>query len=203
MLCPPRAVPLLAILFSAANAQQCETDVVVVGAGFSGLAAGKTLKDAGLTDFFIVESTDRIGGRVKSNTAFGLGRNKTIEECANWIYPGTPIFDLVKESSLDITLQDFFNYDVYEYNQSVTVSLLFPGFSLTLLCLTLLVFLCVVGCRLLTMQASMPHLSPRVQLTRVSKNFGGRLYRIACTKPQLSSSSQTVILLITLLHSST
>ena len=129
MLCLPRTVPLLALLFLAANARPCDvitTDVVVVGAGFSGLATGKTLKDAGLTNFTILESTNRTGGRVKSYTSFGSGSNITIEECANWVFPGTPIFDLIKKYNVDITLQDFFNYDVYQYNQSA-VSLLFPG----------------------------------------------------------------------------
>lgn len=36
------------------------TDVIIIGAGFAGLAAAKALKDAGV-DFLILEARDRIG----------------------------------------------------------------------------------------------------------------------------------------------
>jgi monoamine oxidase len=42
-------------------------DVVVIGAGSAGLYAAKTLIDAGY-DVLILEATDRIGGRIKSQT---------------------------------------------------------------------------------------------------------------------------------------
>lgn len=50
----------------------CKTDVVIIGAGFAGLAAAKRLKDVAEEtnselDFVIIESSDRVGGRVKSN----------------------------------------------------------------------------------------------------------------------------------------
>ena len=41
---------------------------VVVGAGFSGIAAGITLKKAGVTDFVILEKADRVGGTWRENT---------------------------------------------------------------------------------------------------------------------------------------
>ena len=41
---------------------------VVVGAGFSGIAAGITLKKAGITDFVILEKADRVGGTWRENT---------------------------------------------------------------------------------------------------------------------------------------
>lgn len=40
--------------------------VIIVGAGMSGCAAGKTLIDGGLEDFVILEATGRIGGRVNT-----------------------------------------------------------------------------------------------------------------------------------------
>ena len=47
-----------------------DVDVVVVGAGSAGLAAAKTLRDAGLT-FTVLEAMDRIGGRAfTSSRAF-------------------------------------------------------------------------------------------------------------------------------------
>lgn len=41
---------------------------VVVGAGFSGIAAGIALKKAGITDFVILEKADRVGGTWRENT---------------------------------------------------------------------------------------------------------------------------------------
>ncbi|RWP02432.1 MAG: flavin monoamine oxidase family protein [Mesorhizobium sp.] len=47
------------------------TDVVIVGAGFTGLSAALELKKAGV-DFLLLEARDRVGGRVES-TEIGLG----------------------------------------------------------------------------------------------------------------------------------
>ena len=41
---------------------------VIVGAGFSGLAAGIYLKRAGIQDFVILEKADRVGGTWRENT---------------------------------------------------------------------------------------------------------------------------------------
>lgn len=64
----------------------CITDVVIVGAGFAGLAAAKTLKDAAekesvnLVNFVILESSaDHVGGRVKSAKEATTGLGKTVE----------------------------------------------------------------------------------------------------------------------------
>ena len=40
--------------------------VLIVGAGISGLVAGKLLKDAG-HEVKIIESTDRVGGRIQTH----------------------------------------------------------------------------------------------------------------------------------------
>ena len=40
------------------------TDVLIIGAGIAGIAAGEHLTKNGFTDFKILESTDRIGGRI-------------------------------------------------------------------------------------------------------------------------------------------
>jgi monoamine oxidase len=57
-------------------------DVVVVGAGFAGLAAALELRDAGL-DGTVIEARDRVGGRVHS---IELDNGEIAELGAEWIF---------------------------------------------------------------------------------------------------------------------
>ena len=45
--------------------------IIIIGAGIAGIAAGNMLAEAGLTDFVILEASNRIGGRIHS---IGLGK---------------------------------------------------------------------------------------------------------------------------------
>jgi monoamine oxidase len=60
-----------------------ETDVVVVGAGFAGLAAALDLHDHGLS-VVVLEARDRVGGRVLS---VELENGEVAELGAEWIMP--------------------------------------------------------------------------------------------------------------------
>ncbi|CAL4916448.1 unnamed protein product [Urochloa decumbens] len=55
--------------------------VIIIGAGMSGISAGKQLSDAGITDLLILEATDRIGGRIRKTEFAGMN----IEMGANWV----------------------------------------------------------------------------------------------------------------------
>lgn len=59
-----------------------KTKVVIIGAGASGLAAGDTFLKNGFNDFVILESSDRIGGRVHSLDWAGTN----VELGAQWIH---------------------------------------------------------------------------------------------------------------------
>lgn len=52
--------------------------VVIVGAGVSGLSAGRYLQDVGGFDVTILEGSDRIGGRVRSFEVPGYKGNNII-----------------------------------------------------------------------------------------------------------------------------
>ncbi len=60
-----------------------EADVVVVGAGYSGLSAARRLVDAGL-DVVVVEARDRVGGRVWSETT---PTGALVDHGGQWIGP--------------------------------------------------------------------------------------------------------------------
>ncbi|KAL6643037.1 hypothetical protein ACP70R_021218 [Stipagrostis hirtigluma subsp. patula] len=55
--------------------------VIIVGAGMSGISAGKRLSDAGITDLVILEATNRIGGRIHKMDFAGVN----VETGANWV----------------------------------------------------------------------------------------------------------------------
>ena len=69
-------------------------DVIIVGAGISGLAAADNLIDNG-NDVLVLEARDRIGGRIWSYAWNGV----TIEEGANWIHTavGNPLTEFAEK----------------------------------------------------------------------------------------------------------
>ena len=59
---------LLLCAISMARSQSCsepDADVLILGAGISGIAAAHTLSASGVTDFLILEAFSRIGGRIR------------------------------------------------------------------------------------------------------------------------------------------
>ncbi|XP_076119825.1 spermine oxidase [Alosa pseudoharengus] len=73
--------------------------VVVIGAGFAGIAAAATLFEAGFQHVQVLEAMGRVGGRVYTMRPFG---SDIIELGANWIHgqEGNPLFELGKEHGL-------------------------------------------------------------------------------------------------------
>ncbi|XP_031572601.1 polyamine oxidase 6-like [Actinia tenebrosa] len=62
--------------------RQQHKKVLILGAGLSGIVAGKTLMDNGVDDFLILEGQDYIGGRIKQHNFSGFN----VELGANWIH---------------------------------------------------------------------------------------------------------------------
>ena len=59
-----------------------EVDVLIIGAGITGITAGNHLQNNKITNFLILEAQDYIGGRIKPAQ---LG-NVTVGEGANWMF---------------------------------------------------------------------------------------------------------------------
>ena len=73
----------------AVSGQLCEepdADVLILGAGISGIAAAKSLYDSGTTNFIILEQASRIGGRMRSTQFAGA----TIDLGAQYIFCADP-----------------------------------------------------------------------------------------------------------------
>ncbi|KAL9688496.1 hypothetical protein QQ045_032918 [Rhodiola kirilowii] len=94
--------------------------VIIVGAGMSGISAAKTLSDAGIKDFLILEATDRVGGRIKKQKFAGL----SIEVGANWVEgvgsstQTNPIWTMANDLKLKTFYSNYENLSANTYLQT-------------------------------------------------------------------------------------
>merc|ERR1719419_398200 len=63
-------------------------DVIIMGAGSSGISAAKTLTESGVTNILVIEAQDYIGGRAKtvnfSNYGLNIGASWITGACVVW-----------------------------------------------------------------------------------------------------------------------
>lgn len=80
--------------------------IIVIGSGFSGAAAARTLANAG-HEIIILEGRDRIGGRTHTDDSLG----PTIDLGGSWIHGphGNPLTKLAKEAGAEWKWTDFKN----------------------------------------------------------------------------------------------
>ena len=90
-----------------------EADVIVLGAGISGLAAARTLVDKGLS-VIILEARDRIGGRMWMDTSLGV----PLDLGASWIHgvSGNPIAELADQFGVETIASNYDNGVVYDFD---------------------------------------------------------------------------------------
>src|SRR5215471_16133003 len=78
-------------------------DVVVIGAGFSGLAAARALSAAGLTRIAVLEARHRVGGRVFNDH---VAKGFPVEMGGTWTGPGQwVLWDLAEELGIALRPQ--------------------------------------------------------------------------------------------------
>jgi monoamine oxidase len=90
-----------------------EADVLVLGAGISGLAAARALADNGWS-VIILEARDRIGGRMWTDHSIGL----PLDLGASWIegVKGNPIAKLAERFGVETVVSDEDNGIVYDFD---------------------------------------------------------------------------------------
>ena len=124
---PSTAILIIVSLSAVSSLLQCtqlDTEVLILGAGISGVNAAKTLYDQGTADFIIIEAKSEIGGRIMSAE---IVPGVKIELGANWIQgvdPAQPLLHPLyalaeKCGGLEGSYSDFDS--IIEYNSSGTV----------------------------------------------------------------------------------
>lgn len=92
-------------------------DVVIVGAGMSGVQAAYECHKAGLS-YVLLEAHDRIGGRARSEVASNLGSG-VVDMGAAWINDTSQseMYKLSKDLGLDLITQWAEGAEIWEYKE--------------------------------------------------------------------------------------
>jgi len=95
------------------NATPNGKTVIVIGAGISGLAAAKKIKDKGF-NVIVLEAQEKIGGRIRTDRSLGIA----FDEGASWIHgpKGNPITNLASQAGADTYLTDDDSLKVFDNN---------------------------------------------------------------------------------------
>ena len=106
----------LLLLFLTLNLTNC-LDIVVIGAGVSGLKSASLLKAKG-HNVKVLEARNRIGGRIDSDTSFGY----TLDLGAAWIHgiDKNPIYDLSLTNKIETVSFNYENAKFYSSSLSPT-----------------------------------------------------------------------------------
>lgn len=85
--------------------------IIVIGAGIAGLTAARLLQSQGYT-VIVLESTTRVGGRLKTNRSLDFA----FDEGASWIHTpiGNPITNLAKKAGLKLFMTDDESLTAYD-----------------------------------------------------------------------------------------
>ena len=91
-------------------------DVIIIGAGMAGVSAASTLTAADPSlSYVVLESQNRVGGRMRS-VNFGVPQNSwTIEDGANWVldFNDNPVLAMAEAIQLQAPVNNYGNVQAY------------------------------------------------------------------------------------------
>jgi monoamine oxidase len=92
---------------------RASADVIVIGAGMAGLAAARTLADAGVS-VAVLEARDRIGGRAWTDRSLGV----PVDLGAAWIHgvDGNPITELARAAGAATLATDWDDFTLFDHD---------------------------------------------------------------------------------------
>lgn len=104
---------MVSLFLPRAHGATGSTDVIIIGAGIAGLAAGDELRKRGW-GVTILEARERVGGRVWSR-ADGKGKNP-VDMGASWIHgiSGNPVAEVARREGIRTVPFDYENKAVYQ-----------------------------------------------------------------------------------------
>lgn len=87
--------------------------IIIIGAGISGLAAAKKLKDNGF-NVTVLEAQEKVGGRLRTNRSLGVA----FDEGASWIHGtnGNPMTSLAQQAGMNTAFTDDESIVCYDIN---------------------------------------------------------------------------------------
>lgn len=100
------------------------TDVLIIGAGLTGLTLAKNLEEQG-KNYLVLDAQDRIGGRINT---IEVDNGTKVEMGATWYFPHFKnLFKLLK--SLNVSLKEQFmkGYTLYEFSESQKPRKIYSG----------------------------------------------------------------------------
>merc|ERR1712018_381563 len=100
------------------------TDVLIIGAGLTGLTLAKNLEEQG-KNYLVLDARDRIGGRI--NTV-EVDNGPKDEMGATWFFPHFKnLFKLLKSVNLSLKEQFMKGYTLYEFSESQKPRKIYSG----------------------------------------------------------------------------
>ncbi|USK35939.1 FAD-dependent oxidoreductase [Bacillus sp. F19] len=101
-------------VFEGTSINNPKKNVVIVGAGISGLAAAAHLSKEGI-NVTVLEGRNRIGGRIWTDRSID---NIPLDMGASWVHgiKGNPIYDLAKKNKIDTSITNYDSHWIFNFN---------------------------------------------------------------------------------------